>query len=210
MSNYIEHYKEIHLKNPKYGSNNDPAAKPVDVLSLIQKNDCEYVLDYGCGKGVLVEFLNNNNIICEGFDPAVEEFLNKPSYETGYDCITCLDVLEHIPYNDIDDLLSDICSFESEYTFFNIALRKASQLLPDGSNAHLIVEDKDWWIDKIQNAFTKHKIITIIYKPEHSCLFAIQKNLFKKLWFSSIMKFLQCKSFQILFDFNIKSSKLRS
>lgn len=179
MSNYIEYYKEIHLKNPKYGSNNDPSAKPADVLSLIQKNDCEYVLDYGCGKGVLVEFINNNNIICEGFDPAVEEFSNKPSYETGYDCITCLDVLEHIPYNDIDDLLSDICSFDSEYTFFNIALRKASQLLPDGSNAHLIVEDKDWWIDKIQNAFTKHKIITIIYKPEHSCLFAIQNNLFK-------------------------------
>jgi len=175
MSNYIEEYREIHLQNPKYGSNNDPSAKPADVLSLIQKNDCEYVLDYGCGKGVLVEFINNNNIICEGFDPAVEEFLHKPSYETGYDCITCLDVLEHIPYNEIDDLLSDISFYDTQFIFFNIALRKASQLLSNGSNAHLIVEDKDWWTETIKNNFPKHKIKTITYRPNHSWLFAIQK-----------------------------------
>lgn len=175
MSNYIEQYKEIHIKNPKYGSNNDPAAKPSEVLKLVKQNDCQYVLDYGCGKGVLVEFFNNNSITCEGFDPAVEEFFNKPSHKTGYDCITCLDVLEHIPYNGIDILLSDICSYNAQYTLFNVALRKASQLLPNGSNAHLIVEDKDWWFCKLHNTFPKHKIITINYKPVHSWLFAIQK-----------------------------------
>lgn len=178
MSSYIEEYKEIHLQNPKYGSNNDPAVKPSEIVTLLKEKDCKYVLDYGCGKGVLIEFLNNNNIICEGFDPAVEEFLNKPSYETGYDGVTCLDVLEHIPYNCIDDLLRDICSYDAQYTFFNIALRKASQLLPDGSNAHLIVEDKDWWNDKINNAFPKHKIITITYKFGHNWLFSIKKKSF--------------------------------
>lgn len=183
MNNYIDQYKEIHIKNPKYGSNNDPSAKPSEVLKLVKQNHCQYVLDYGCGKGVLVEFLNNHSVKCEGYDPAVVEFLNKPSYITGYDCITCLDVLEHIPYNRIDILLSDICSYDANCTFFNIALRKASQLLPNGSNAHLIVEDKDWWFDKIHNAFPKHKIITITYKPAHSWLFAIQKKSFRLDYF---------------------------
>lgn len=178
MSNYIQEYKEIHLQNPKYGSNNDPAAKPSEVLKLIKQNDCHHILDYGCGKGVLVEFFNNNNVSCDGFDPAVEKFLHKPSYATGYDCVICLDVLEHIPYHSIDDLLSDISFYDTRFIFFNIALRKASQLLSNGSNAHLIVEDKDWWIDKIKSTFTRHKIITINYKRGHNFFLEIKKKSF--------------------------------
>lgn len=178
MINYIEEYKEIHLQNQNYGSSNDPAAKPAEVLELVKQNDCQHILDYGCGKGVLVEFLNNNNFSCDGFDPAVEEFLHKPPYKNGYDCVICLDVLEHIPYHSIDDLLSDISFYDTQFVFFNIALRKASQLLSNGTNAHLIVEDKAWWNDKIKNAFTRHKIITINYKHDYNLFLKIQKNTF--------------------------------
>ena len=175
MSDPIDHYKEIHLQNPKYGSNNDPAAKPSEVLSLIMQNDCQYVLDYGCGKGVLVKYLINNNITCEGFDPALDQFSEKPSHASEYDCLTCLDVLEHIPYNQIDYVLSDICSYSTKYTLFNIALRKASQLLPDGSNAHLIVQDKMWWTEKLHDTFQSHKIETLTHKSGLNWLLAIHE-----------------------------------
>ncbi len=173
MSNYIEHYKEIHLHNAMYGSNNDPAAKPSEIVTLLKENNCKHVLDYGCGKGVLVELLNFNGITCEGFDPAVDKFLNKPPHESGYDCVTCLDVLEHIPYDHIDSVLSDICSYSPNYTLLNIALRKASQLLPDGSNAHLIVQDKMWWTEKLHDAFSTHNIETLTHEPGFNWLLAI-------------------------------------
>ena len=80
MNNYIEHYKNIHLDNAKYGSNNDPSARPDEIVTLLKENNCRYVLDYGCGKGVLVKYLINNNITCEGFDPALDKFSNKPPH----------------------------------------------------------------------------------------------------------------------------------
>tara|TARA_B100000700_G_C14969310_1_gene820495 strand:+ start:791 stop:1333 length:543 start_codon:yes stop_codon:yes gene_type:complete len=176
MNNYIEHYKNIHLDNAKYGSNNDPGARPSKIVALLKENNCKYVLDYGCGKGVLVEFLNANDITCKGYDPAVERFSNKPIHGSRYDCVTCLDVLEHIPYDCIDSILNDICSYDARYVLFNIALRKASQLLPDGSNAHLIVQDRAWWDKKLKDIFQVHSIETLNHKPRGNWLLAIHKN----------------------------------
>jgi len=43
--------------------------------------------------------------------------------------------------------------------FFRIACYHAKKHLPDGRNAHLIVESPEWWRDKIVN-FMKVKIVS--------------------------------------------------
>jgi len=36
--------------------------------------------------------------------------------------------------------------------FFLIAMRKANKILPDGRNAHLIIEDSGFWVSRVERA----------------------------------------------------------
>lgn len=160
-THHIQHYIDIHNSNSRYGSNNDPAVSLAQMHRIAVNNDCKNVLDYGCGKGVLVEYLNTQGVQCTGYDPAVPIFSQIPSFEDNYDCILCLDVLEHITHEDINEVLTHIKNFKAKKIVFNVALRKAVQLLPDGTNAHTIVENKTWWENKFNDILSNYKINTI-------------------------------------------------
>jgi hypothetical protein len=45
------------------------------------------------------------------------------------------------------------------HAWFIIACYPAKKLLPDGRNAHLIIESPIWWLDKIKDVFNKSTII---------------------------------------------------
>lgn len=54
------------------------------------------VLDYGCGKGVLVQYLREQGYDARGFDRYAEGF-SDPSVLAGtYDCVVAQDVIEHV------------------------------------------------------------------------------------------------------------------
>ena len=76
-----------------------------------ENNACSSVLDYGTGKGLLVDRLRRelpDTIKVSGYDPAVERWSTRP--EGPHDIVTCLDVLEHIEIGSIDAVLKDIQS----------------------------------------------------------------------------------------------------
>ncbi len=52
------------------------------------------VLDYGCGNGLFVGYLNNNGVIADGYEK--------------YDVITAIEVFEHLaePYSEIDEIFN--------------------------------------------------------------------------------------------------------
>ena len=88
------------------------------------------------------------NIDIDLYDPCYERYSNL-SENKNYDLVICIDVLEHVPRQDMDWILNKIFSLSKKYIFLNVACYHANALLPDGSNAHINVNDKDWWFKKI-------------------------------------------------------------
>jgi len=64
------------------------------VKAGLKKTDA--ILDYGCGNGILLQFLRANGYLnVSGFDPFVGEFSTLP--DTLFDCVVANDVIEHCP-----------------------------------------------------------------------------------------------------------------
>lgn len=114
-------------------------------------------LDYGCGKGSLVEAVKTRTDRWGQFevfkyDPVTAPDL--PEYApTKFDFITCCDVLEHIEPDLLDNVLEDIHSKMGKQGLLVISQRLANKTLADGRNAHLIVEKTPWWMTKLAPYF---------------------------------------------------------
>jgi 2-polyprenyl-3-methyl-5-hydroxy-6-metoxy-1,4-benzoquinol methylase len=55
------------------------------------------ILDYGCGQGLLVQFLKERGYAqAVGYDPYTEPFRDPAVLEARYDCIVSQDVIEHV------------------------------------------------------------------------------------------------------------------
>jgi len=108
------------------------------------------VLDYGCGKGVMLSYLKElyPQTQFDGYDPAVHMFRERTNKK--YDCVYCNDVLEHVEPNCIDNVLYDIDNSSQKYIWLRIDTKPARKRLSNGENAHLIIEDKIWWLKRIK------------------------------------------------------------
>lgn len=162
-------YKEIHAKT-KFGKR----SKMPDMLGeFIEKTNPSSILDFGCGKGNLVEKLNElypkKSIF--GFDPANPKFDN---FFQKVDLIVSTDVLEHVEPELINETLEEIAD-NCKHTYHLISCAPAKLILPDGRNAHLIQETPDWWRQKFINlGFT-------IYKEQYVEFEKFSKQLNKTL-----------------------------
>ena len=106
-------------------------------------------IDYGCGKGHLVNTINDlypNS--CIGYDPAIEQWSELPKEKK--EMLICTDVLEHIEPDYLVDVLKNIDSLFTKVAYLSIATCPASKSLPDGRNAHLIQEEPEWWKQTLQ------------------------------------------------------------
>ena len=118
------------------------------------------LLDYGCGKGWILKSLAELYPTCNivGYDPAVLEYATVPTEK--FDCVFCIDVLEHIEPSCIKDVLEHISQLSKKYIWLRIDTLPARKRLPDGRNAHLIIEQPPYWIEKIK----KHIDGEVVYK----------------------------------------------
>ena len=108
------------------------------------------LLDYGCGKGLILNNLKNlyPNTHCHGYDPAVKMFDRAPV--ENFECVFSNDVLEHIEPEHIVSVLLHINDLASKYIWLRIDTMPARKILSDGRNAHLIQESDDWWYNIIE------------------------------------------------------------
>ena len=82
--------------------------------------------------------------------------------EIPAELVICTDVLEHIEPELIDNVLKHIESLTLKTAYLIIDTLPAQKNLPDGRNAHLIIENQDWWTNKIQTV-TNFKIKTNMF-----------------------------------------------
>ena len=112
-------------------------------------------LDYGCGQSTLKKEFKKHyakrfkKIRYREYDPAVKSKCVVP--RGTFDLVTCTDVLEHVEPSCIDEVIKHIYSKAGKAIFFNINIKEANKTLPDGRNAHLIIENPEWWLGKLKD-----------------------------------------------------------
>lgn len=143
---YKQLNKQLHHSRPDYGVSGHKWAGLVKQIA--EEIKAETILDYGCGKRTLEQALG---FPIRNYDPAIEGFDGEPSRS---DLVVCTDVLEHIEPNCLDDVLEDLRRVTLDRGIFVIATRSAQKALPDGRNAHLIVENYKWWLPKLWEKFS--------------------------------------------------------
>lgn len=125
------------------------------VSRLAEAIKAKTILDYGCGKRLLEAGLTQHwkgAPVCKiiNYDPCIEAFskTKEPS-----DLVCCIDVLEHVEPDFIDDVLDDIEELTLNTAFLTIANRPAKRFLSDGRNAHVLQKPYTWWIQKLSGRY---------------------------------------------------------
>lgn len=149
---YREICQQMHQKEG-YGSGGWRHGK--EVVDLADKVAAKTVLDYGAGKQALEKHLLHqypgrfDDI--QSYDPGVPEISRAP---LPADLVVCTDVLEHIEPECLDDTLAHLCYLTRKAGYLVIATFEARHnFLPDGRQAHLIVEGAPFWKDKVEKFF---------------------------------------------------------
>lgn len=123
---YRELNAELHRREPTYGTT---GRRYVDLVrGLARKFNARHVLDYGCGKCDLSAALQSEFEI-RNFDPALPGLDARPD---PADVVACIDVLEHVEPEYLDNVLTDLKRLTLRAALFTIATRPALKLLADG------------------------------------------------------------------------------
>ena len=173
----IKIYADMH----KNGTDRDDAKGTFDGKSLkyfflpikqiIDLTKSQSLIDFGCGKAkfyfneITVKEIYYNNVIEYWkiqdyylYDPGVDNFSLYPSKKM--DGVICIDVVEHIPQEDVINFIEDIFKLAKKFVFIVIACYPAWKKLPDGRNMHLSIKNPREWEGIISKFKTKYPNIS--------------------------------------------------
>lgn len=145
---YRAEQRRLH-ENPRYGVASIGYASLVE--SLLKLGKCATLSDYGAGKCNLRSALGPSFDAIEylPYDPAFPEYgPPRPA-----DLLVCIDVLEHVEPERLDQCLDELASITRRLALFTVHTGPARKTLSDGRNAHLTQEPADWWLHKLTARF---------------------------------------------------------
>jgi hypothetical protein len=146
---YRRQQQELH-QNPNYGVASLEFAPIVAALAreLVTRSIC----DYGAGKQNLKKGLRAEGLELSAYypyDPAFPEYgAARPA-----DLVCCIDVLEHIEIDYLDNVLDELKALTRAFGFFSVHTGPAAKVLSDGRNAHLIQKPSSWWLPRLCERF---------------------------------------------------------
>ena len=141
---YRAEQEKLH-QNPNYGVASVKYA-PI-VTNIINALNIREVLDYGAGKGRLAKSIEpDHEVTMHRYDPSIPEWSATPD---SAEMVCCIDVLEHIEPEHLEEVLDDLHRCVECFGFFTIHCGPAVKTLSDGRNAHLIQEPPEWWLPRI-------------------------------------------------------------
>ena len=150
---YRKMQQELH-RNPNYGVASIQYAPMV--AQVMEAAGITEILDYGAGKGRLglaLEGMYENPLVIHHYDPAIPQWSQPPQ---PCDLVACIDVLEHIEPDLLDNVLNDLKRVTARVGVFTVHTGAAVKVLGDGRNAHLIQKPASWWLPKFMERFELH------------------------------------------------------
>ena len=142
---YKQTLADMH-KNPNWGAS---TGIPTPMAETIAKYDVRSLLDFGAGKGLVSQSLRDR---FEGLDVISYEPSNPSTFlPDEVDMTFSKDVLEHVEPDQLEYTLYDLHQRTRKVHYHLIACHKAHHYMPDGRNAHIIVETPDWWQRKLRS-----------------------------------------------------------
>jgi len=159
-------YKKIYgdLFKTNYNLDPDNEYRYTLVHEFLKNNEIKSFIDIGSGKGIVVNFVKTNYPDIELLSSDLEKYhnheidfveINLCDTETyknvnkKYDLLTCLDVIEHIDKDCVDNTLK----FLSEISHVSILTIANHSDIQNGVEVHRIQEDMTYWSPLIEKYF---------------------------------------------------------
>jgi 2-polyprenyl-3-methyl-5-hydroxy-6-metoxy-1,4-benzoquinol methylase len=158
---YRELNRKLHETRPTYGAGLATNVYYKLINDAYNEFGALSMLDYGCGKGALKKSLTECNI--NEYDPCIE---GKDADPAPCDMLTCLDVMEHIEPELLDNVLDHINTKFNKIAFISVSLVPAAAILADGRNAHLIQESPEWWLLRFKEKFNVLRHMVTMYNDK--------------------------------------------
>ncbi|MFN3227910.1 MAG: methyltransferase domain-containing protein [Hyphomicrobiales bacterium] len=144
----IDEYATIHAKSAWGGSSIKNLPYLIPHLEALQPRS---VIDYGCGKSPLIDALPISSIETRArYDPAIPEYAERP--DGAFDLLINIDVLEHIPEEDLDDVIAEMRNLAND-AIIVVDTKPAELVLADGRNAHISLHPHEWWQARLSHHF---------------------------------------------------------
>lgn len=157
---YLLQNRELHDAPKGFGGSGYKHAEAV--AKFANEIGAKTILDYGCGESTLKKALTDMAIsqAVYEWDPAIIKKSRR--LPVAADLVVCTDVLEHVEPDRLMNVLGHLHQLTLRGCFLVIATRPANKLMPDGSNAHKIIEDTPFWIERVQQL--KWKVVQMLDK----------------------------------------------
>lgn len=161
MSEYAETYDYLYANGYPIGPCNEVWRWASGRLKWHNRR----IIDVGCGRGALASSIGQDaeylgidasEVATKGKDTCYQFDATKKSILDSFgdfDLALCIDMLEHLTKDDLDEVIPKIVA-ASSVQVFSISCRPSNYKDANGDGLHLTVEDFGWWIDKISEYTT--------------------------------------------------------
>lgn len=133
------------------------------LLEQMQRLSPSHTLDYGCGKGGTIRWLEQLGFRVTGYDPHWEPANQQQHLEQRYAVLYTQDVLEHIELDLMPWHTFQRCAPQSLHI---IDLTPAKKTLADGRNAHITLLTSDDWLNLLEQHLGKIHSHTLDHQPD--------------------------------------------
>ena len=146
---HIAAYKEMHSTR-HYGDSSTEEYLEI-AAQVVRERKPQSILDYGCGRSDLAAhfWLDGERRIAR-YDPAIGKHKLMPAGR--FDLVLACDLMEHIPMQSVDQILTEMRS-KGATVLFAISTIPARAKLPDGRNAHVTLLSHGEWTRWVADYF---------------------------------------------------------
>jgi len=136
------------------------AARLIEYLGIAEH---QKILDFGCAKGYLVKAFRLLHREAYGYDKSeyaincvpeeIKDYIRN-QVDGGYDWIISKDVFEHIPYQELPEILTHLRK-STKHLFAIVPLaEKGKYVVPayELDTTHIVRENLDWWKSTFERA----------------------------------------------------------